>query len=122
LFGRPEARSRQRPDRLCRLQHDAPPPAGLCAVRGKQDRALLYLVEVLAKELGHRRVIVNSILPTAIEAAGVYATGAMSLAAAPGFAEAHCHAGRIALYQAEGSRHLAFGRHARSEMGHLHQS
>jgi len=35
-----------------------------------------YLVEVLAKELGHRGVTVNSILPTAIEGAGVYTTGA----------------------------------------------
>ncbi len=35
-----------------------------------------FLVEVLAKEIGARGVAVNSILPTAIEGAGVFADGA----------------------------------------------
>jgi 3-oxoacyl-[acyl-carrier protein] reductase len=34
-----------------------------------------FLVEVLAKEIGHRGVTVNSILPTAIEGAGIYGDG-----------------------------------------------
>ena len=34
-----------------------------------------FLVEVLAKEIGHRGVTVNSILPTATESAGVYGDG-----------------------------------------------
>jgi 3-oxoacyl-[acyl-carrier protein] reductase len=34
-----------------------------------------FAVEVLAKELGHRGVTVNSILPTAIEGAGVFSEG-----------------------------------------------
>jgi 3-oxoacyl-[acyl-carrier protein] reductase len=46
------------------------------ALYGGSKIAPQYLVEVLAKELGHRGVIVNSILPTAIEGAGVYTTGA----------------------------------------------
>ncbi len=37
---------------------------------------LFVLVEVLAKEIGIRGVTVNSILPTAIEGAGVYTSGA----------------------------------------------
>ena len=32
-------------------------------------------MEVLAKELGHRGVTVNSILPTAIEGAGIFSLG-----------------------------------------------
>src|SRR2546425_766158 len=38
--------------------------------------AAQFLVEVLAKEIGSRGVTVNSILPTAIEGAGVYTEGA----------------------------------------------
>jgi 3-oxoacyl-[acyl-carrier protein] reductase len=34
-----------------------------------------FLVEVLEKEIGHRGVSVNSIVPTAIEGAGVYGDG-----------------------------------------------
>jgi NAD(P)-dependent dehydrogenase (short-subunit alcohol dehydrogenase family) len=34
-----------------------------------------FLVEVLAKEIGQRGVAVNSILPTAIEGAGVFTGG-----------------------------------------------
>jgi len=34
-----------------------------------------YFVEVLAQELGHRGVTVNSILPTAIEGAGIFSQG-----------------------------------------------
>ena len=34
-----------------------------------------FLVEVLAKEVGNRGVAVNSILPTAIEGAGVFTSG-----------------------------------------------
>lgn len=46
------------------------------ALYGGSKIAPLYLVEALAKEVGHRGVTVNSILPTAIEGAGVYTTGA----------------------------------------------
>jgi 3-oxoacyl-[acyl-carrier protein] reductase len=35
-----------------------------------------FVVEVLAKELGARGVAVNSILPTAIDGAGVFTAGA----------------------------------------------
>jgi 3-oxoacyl-[acyl-carrier protein] reductase len=38
--------------------------------------AARYLVEVLAKEIGHRGVAVNSILPTTIDGAGVFTGGA----------------------------------------------
>jgi hypothetical protein len=38
-------------------------------------KSLPFLVEVLAKEIGHRGVALNSILPTAIEGAGVYGDG-----------------------------------------------
>jgi len=34
-----------------------------------------FLVEVLEKEIGHRGVSVNSIVPTAIEGVGVYGDG-----------------------------------------------
>jgi 3-oxoacyl-[acyl-carrier protein] reductase len=34
-----------------------------------------YVVEVLAMELGHRGVTVNSILPTATEGAGIFGQG-----------------------------------------------
>src|SRR5262249_57892350 len=34
-----------------------------------------YFVEVLAKELGHRGITVNSILPTATEGAGIFGQG-----------------------------------------------
>lgn len=40
---------------------------------GGSKIAAQFLVEVLAKEIGQRGVAVNSILPTAIEGAGVYA-------------------------------------------------
>ncbi|HEY0467972.1 MAG TPA: SDR family oxidoreductase [Polyangiaceae bacterium] len=46
------------------------------ALYGGSKVAPQYVVEVLAKELGHRGVTVNSILPTAIEGAGAHAGGA----------------------------------------------
>jgi 3-oxoacyl-[acyl-carrier protein] reductase len=42
---------------------------------GGSKIAAQYLVEVLAKEIGQRGVAVNSILPTAIEGAGVFSAG-----------------------------------------------
>jgi 3-oxoacyl-[acyl-carrier protein] reductase len=45
------------------------------ALYGGSKVALQFLVEVLVKEIGHRGVAVNSILPTAIEGAGVYGDG-----------------------------------------------
>ncbi|MFZ4685708.1 MAG: SDR family oxidoreductase [Hyphomonadaceae bacterium] len=42
---------------------------------GGSKMAPRFLVEVLAKEIGHRGVAVNSIIPTAIEGAGVFAAG-----------------------------------------------
>lgn len=39
---------------------------------GSSKLAPMYLVEVLAKEIGHRGVTVNTIVPTAIEGAGVW--------------------------------------------------
>lgn len=42
---------------------------------GGSKMAPRYLVEVLAKEIGHRGVTVNSILPTAIENAGIFTNG-----------------------------------------------
>jgi 3-oxoacyl-[acyl-carrier protein] reductase len=39
---------------------------------GSSKMAPRYAVEVLAQEIGHRGVIVNTILPTAIEGAGVF--------------------------------------------------
>lgn len=45
------------------------PGAGLY---GGSKVAPRYLVEVLAKEVGHRGIAVNSIIPTAIEGAGVF--------------------------------------------------
>lgn len=45
------------------------------ALYGGSKIAGQFLVEVLAKEVGHRGVAVNSILPTAIEGAGVFADG-----------------------------------------------
>jgi 3-oxoacyl-[acyl-carrier protein] reductase len=48
------------------------PGAGLY---GGSKMAPRYLVEVLAKEIGHRGVTVNSIIPTAIEGAGVFTDG-----------------------------------------------
>ena len=41
------------------------------ALYGGSKIAPQFLVEVLAKEIGHRGVAVNSILPTAIEGAGI---------------------------------------------------
>ncbi len=46
------------------------------ALYGGSRIAPQYVVEVLAKELGARGVTVNSILPTAIEGAGVFTAGA----------------------------------------------
>jgi 3-oxoacyl-[acyl-carrier protein] reductase len=43
-----------------------------CALYDGSKVAPQFLVEVLAKEIGHRGVSVNSIVPTAIEGAGVY--------------------------------------------------
>ncbi len=43
---------------------------------GSSKMAPRYLVEVLAKEIGHRGVAVNSILPTTIDGAGVFSGGA----------------------------------------------
>jgi 3-oxoacyl-[acyl-carrier protein] reductase len=45
------------------------------ALYGGSKIAPQFLVEVLAKEIGHRGVAVNSILPTAIEGAGIYGDG-----------------------------------------------
>ena len=42
------------------------------ALYGGSKIAAQFLVEVLAKEIGHRGVAVNSILPTAIEGAGLF--------------------------------------------------
>jgi 3-oxoacyl-[acyl-carrier protein] reductase len=46
------------------------------ALYGGSKLAAQFLVEVLAKEIGRRGVTVNTILPTAIEGAGVFTTGA----------------------------------------------
>ncbi len=46
------------------------------ALYGGSKVAPQFLVEVLAKEIGHRGATVNSILPTAIEGAGVHSDGA----------------------------------------------
>ena len=43
---------------------------------GSSKMAPRYIVEVLAKEVGHRGVTVNSIIPTATQDAGVFAAGA----------------------------------------------
>jgi 3-oxoacyl-[acyl-carrier protein] reductase len=48
------------------------------ALYGGSKIAAQFLVQVLAKELGHRGVAVNSILPTAIEGAGVFTDGVRS--------------------------------------------
>jgi 3-oxoacyl-[acyl-carrier protein] reductase len=45
------------------------------AVYGASKMAPRFLVEVLAKELGHRGITVNSVLPTATEGAGVSTEG-----------------------------------------------
>lgn len=45
------------------------------ALYGGSKIAAQFLVQVLAKEIGHRGVTVNSILPTAIEGAGVFTDG-----------------------------------------------
>jgi 3-oxoacyl-[acyl-carrier protein] reductase len=42
---------------------------------GGSKMAAQFLAEVLAKEIGHRGIAVNSILPTAIECAGVFTHG-----------------------------------------------
>lgn len=42
---------------------------------GGSKMAPRFLVEVLAKEIGHRGIAVNSIIPTAIEGAGVFTDG-----------------------------------------------
>src|SRR5476651_1208302 len=47
------------------------PFAGV-AIYGGSKTAPRYLVEVLAKEIGHRGVCVNSIIPYAIDKAGVF--------------------------------------------------
>lgn len=47
-----------------------------CGLYGASKMASRYIVEVLAKEIGHRGVAVNSILPTAIANAGVFTNGA----------------------------------------------
>ena len=47
-----------------------------CGLYGSSKMAPRYLVEVLAKELGHRGVTVNSIIPTATAEAGVFTGGA----------------------------------------------
>lgn len=44
-------------------------------IYGTSKVAPLFLVEVLAKEIGHRGVTVNSVLPTATEGAGVSTDG-----------------------------------------------
>jgi 3-oxoacyl-[acyl-carrier protein] reductase len=50
------------------------PMPGLAAYGGSKIPGQ-YFVEVLAKELGHRGVTVNSILPTATEGAGIFGQG-----------------------------------------------
>ncbi|MFZ4122454.1 MAG: SDR family oxidoreductase [Caulobacterales bacterium] len=45
------------------------------ALYGGSKMAPRFLIEVLAKEIGHRGVAVNSIIPTAIEGAGVFSGG-----------------------------------------------
>ncbi len=47
-----------------------------CGLYGSSKMAPRYFVEVLAKEIGHRGVAVNSIIPTAIADAGVFTGGA----------------------------------------------
>lgn len=47
-----------------------------CGLYGSSKMAPRYFVEVLAKEIGHRGVAVNSIIPTAIADAGVFTDGA----------------------------------------------
>jgi 3-oxoacyl-[acyl-carrier protein] reductase len=47
-----------------------------CGLYGSSKMAPRYMVEVLAKEIGHRGVTVNTILPTAIADAGVFTGGA----------------------------------------------
>ena len=47
---------------------------------GSSKMAPRYVVEVLAKEIGHRSVTVNSIIPTATKDAGVFAAGANAAA------------------------------------------
>jgi 3-oxoacyl-[acyl-carrier protein] reductase len=49
-----------------------------CGLYGSSKMAPRYLVEVLAKEIGHRGVTVNSIIPTATANAGVFTGGANS--------------------------------------------
>jgi 3-oxoacyl-[acyl-carrier protein] reductase len=51
------------------------PTPGTGLYRGSKVAAQFF-VEVLAQEIGHRGVTVNTILPTAIEGAGVYTEGA----------------------------------------------
>jgi 3-oxoacyl-[acyl-carrier protein] reductase len=45
------------------------------AIYGRSKTAPEYLVEVLAKEIGHRGVTVNSIVPYAVDQAGIFTSG-----------------------------------------------
>ena len=65
---------RQRPHTLHRVKLDLFSSPGNRPVRVRVRRQRGYLVGVLALEVGHRGVTVNTILPTAIEGAGVYTT------------------------------------------------
>lgn len=47
-----------------------------CGLYGSSKMGARYFVEVLAKEIGHRLVTVNSIIPSATKGAGVFTDGA----------------------------------------------
>ena len=64
-------RRRQRPDHLRRLEHDRPARPGLRALRLEQARPPLRRAGA-GPELADRGVTVNTILPTAIDGAGVF--------------------------------------------------
>ncbi|THK34092.1 SDR family oxidoreductase [Ensifer sp. MPMI2T] len=51
-------------------------PVPGCGLYGGSKMAPRYLVEILAQEVGHRGVTVNSIIPTTIDNAGVFTGGA----------------------------------------------
>ena len=72
---RGQARRRQRPHHLHRHQQHPPTRYPGYALYGSSKMGAQFVVEVLAKELGARGVAVNSILPTAIDGAGVFTDG-----------------------------------------------
>jgi NAD(P)-dependent dehydrogenase (short-subunit alcohol dehydrogenase family) len=51
-------------------------PVSGCGLYGGSKMAPRYLVEILAQDVGHRGVTVNSIIPTTIDNAGVFTGGA----------------------------------------------